>query len=159
MKHSILANVVSGLALETVNRQCISKTGNANLTISSVKSITKNREISFRTAIQGITSASLDQITCGASAAMFTAYAATNTPVIVTFSAADRTGGTQTISFAGPGAHSGGRLNHQCGSTSVTSAGTSAAGAYIFFAGGTAPHSPTQSLGVYSDIFTPVPQD
>jgi hypothetical protein len=134
-----------------------SQTASVTLTVNNAMTLTKQRDLAFGAVAQGITSAVVNPITGGAAAAMFTLGASANTPVTVTFAATDLTSGANTIGFASGPNVSGGSTNVQASSSTVmsnTTITTNAAGAYFFWAGGTATLSPTQAAGAYSGSFT-----
>ena len=152
-----IAVLFTVLAASESFAQPANATATVSLTVNNALSLATNRNMAFGVVVQGVTTATINPITGGATAAMFTLGASATTPVTVTFSSTDLQSGVNTISFAGAGTLSGNSTNVQASSTNVTSGSTvttSGTGAYFFWAGGTATLLATQPTGAYSGSFT-----
>lgn len=89
-----------------------SQSATVSLTVNSAISIVKNNDMAFGVVSQGITTAAINPVTGGASAAKFTVTAAASTLLNVTFTTTDLSDGSgHTISFAGAGTLSGDNSN------------------------------------------------
>ncbi len=149
----LLATFAAGEAFA----QPANATASVTLTVNNAIALTKNRDLAFGVIPEGTLTATVNPITGGAAAAMFTLGASANTAMNVSFASTDLTSGANTIGFAGAGTLSGNTVNGQAASTSVlnnSQVTTSGTGAYFFWAGGTATLSPTQATGAYSGSFT-----
>jgi hypothetical protein len=134
-----------------------SATAQVTLAVNVAPALTKNRDMSFGTVNQGVTSATVNPVTDGNKAAMFTLSASANTPVTVTYTTTDLTSGPNVISFNSGGVLSGNNVNVQASSTSVptnSTVTTNGTGYYYFWAGGTATLAINQPAGTYSGSFT-----
>jgi len=131
-------------------------TAQVSITVNTAVQLQKNNDLAFGTVVQGVTSATVNPITGGASAARFTMTSPVNQDITVQYTTTDLTSGTNTIGFSGAGTLSGNQNLAQGSSTTVTnnSTVTTTNGTYYFWAGGTATLAANQAAGQYSGSFT-----